>query len=742
MKVSAMSCSKAAAEQNQAICRRCLPTLWRLMVIPRWVPFLAAFISLACLLCIDAASSIRAQTVSSSGLPLDANGWTIFTASSNTNIIYVSSSTGNDSTGVIGDVNHPYKTIAKGLSLLRNGYPDWLLLKQGDTWIESNQLPNGASGLSATQPQVIGSYDPAHPGIVDPSTGPRPLIETNAALGGAIYALGNGFGLQGGNNIAFVGLEFYAYDRDPSNPNFNSATVGTAVGGLGTLNHFSWVLVEDCRFRFFSENLGFDASLAFASHGFSSNLTIRRNVIVDAYTINANGGNGIHLAGINNVTIEENVIDHNGYQASLTAAGQYKFNHNIYVSAYLTEYDPTTISNPIVLRGNIIANDASGSQLRSGGTITDNLWVHNPYPYSIGFPTAFQSVISNEVYTDAAGNSGQTFEWGPATGAPPGTNYNAGTGLWTNNIMAHAARLAGEGGIGLSISSGYTANVTNNILYDWWTPLLENSGTTGGSGDTGNVQDATGSNSEGYPDPTRTVGSYAGTLGLATTTAGFLAAARQQSKANWNPALTADAVNSHIRAGFGIKPTTSVPPSVPTGLAATVISSSQINTSWFQSNPGTYPVAKYNVFRNGNHVGTVASTSYQDSGLTAGATYTYTVAAVDTAGNTSAQSSPVSATTPTLPTPPSVVINSPANGATIKGNGSVNIASRASDPNGIHSITIMGDGVILQTCTGTTSCSVTWQGKIVAKGTHVITATATDNFGLQASATVTVLALK
>src|SRR5262249_32717043 len=152
-----------------------------------------------------------------------------------------------------------------------------------------------------------------------------------------------------------------------------------------------------------------------------------------------NGGNGIHIGGVNNLVIEENVIDHNGYEASLTLPAQYRFNHNIYVSAYITEYDPSTIMGPIVLRGNIIANDASGSQFRSGGTITNNLWVRNPYPYSIAFPTAFQSVISNDVYLEAAGNAGQPFNWGPASGKFS-TNYNMGSVTWSNNIMAHSTR--------------------------------------------------------------------------------------------------------------------------------------------------------------------------------------------------------------------------------------------------------------------------------------------------------------
>jgi len=52
-------------------------------------------------------------------------------------------------------------------------------------------------------------------------------------------------------------------------------------------------------------------------------------------------------------------------------------------------------------------------------------------------------------------------------------------------------------------------------------------------------------------------------------------------------------------------------------------------------------VKNYAVFRNDAQVGTPADTTYTDSGLTVSTTYTYTVKAVDTAGNTSAASVPL-----------------------------------------------------------------------------------------------------
>src|SRR6478735_7701128 len=70
------------------------------------------------------------QTIQS----FDGAGWTVFAPSADTRIVYVSSSTGDDRTGVIGNLDHPYKTLAAGRSRLRNGKPDWLLLKKGDTW--------------------------------------------------------------------------------------------------------------------------------------------------------------------------------------------------------------------------------------------------------------------------------------------------------------------------------------------------------------------------------------------------------------------------------------------------------------------------------------------------------------------------------------------------------------------------------------------------------------------------------
>jgi chitodextrinase len=100
--------------------------------------------------------------------------------------------------------------------------------------------------------------------------------------------------------------------------------------------------------------------------------------------------------------------------------------------------------------------------------------------------------------------------------------------------------------------------------------------------------------------------------------------------------------------GGGLPPPSDTqPPTTPTGLVATALSTSQIKLDW---NPATdnVGVTGYRVYRNGGStpIATVTSgTSYTDSGLAPATTHSYTVAAFDGAGNQSLPSALASATT-------------------------------------------------------------------------------------------------
>src|SRR5205809_448640 len=123
------------------------------------------------------------------------------------------------------------------------------------------------------------------------------------------------------------------------------------------------------------------------------------------------------------------------------------------------------------------------------------------------------------------------------------------------------------------------------------------------------------------------------------------------------------------------------PPSVPQGLTASAVSSSQINLSWAASSD-TVGVSGYRVYRNGTQIATTSATSFANTGLSASTTYSYTVAAYDAAGNLSAQSSSASATTPAPPdiTPPSVTINQAAGQADPTSASPINFTAVFSEP--------------------------------------------------------------
>src|SRR5262249_37437944 len=245
-------------------------------------------------------------------------------------------STGND----FNDgrtINTPVKTLYKGASLLRSGYPDWLLLKKGDTWtdqaLETAPGDNfGRGGRSSTEPMLVASY----------GTGARPLIKTVNGYNAIQFQGGTG-----GNYVAVVGLEFYSYQRDPSNPSYVGDANVLNANGIFMLNGFGWQLVEDCKISFYGNNLSYPVN-DLGNTG--ANLSLRRNVIVDAYNRDTVAhSQGIYTGGITGVLLEENLFDHNGWNATVSGGSRNVFNRNVYLQWNTTG---------VVARGNISTRSA------------------------------------------------------------------------------------------------------------------------------------------------------------------------------------------------------------------------------------------------------------------------------------------------------------------------------------------------------------------------------------------------
>jgi len=139
------------------------------------------------------------------------NGWTTFDLSPDSRVIYVSSSDGDDSNdGLTPDTAKA--TPEAGFALIRDGFPDFLLLKRGDTWRDTTltrrDLGDGRvgrvefkSGRSEKERIVISSYG-------NSTVRPRLEIETHF-----VNDSGRDY-----HNFAISGLAFISYKKEPGAP--------------------------------------------------------------------------------------------------------------------------------------------------------------------------------------------------------------------------------------------------------------------------------------------------------------------------------------------------------------------------------------------------------------------------------------------------------------------------------------------------------------------------------------------
>ncbi len=167
----------------------------------------------------------------------------------------------------------------------------------------------------------------------------------------------------------------------------------------------------------------------------------------------------------------------------------------------------------------------------------------------------------------------------------------------------------------------------------------------------------------------------------------------------------------------------STPPTVPDGVTVGDETLDSLTVSW---NPSTddVGVSLYIVRRDGVIVGSTGSTSFVDTSLDPATTYSYTVAAQDAAGNTSAESAAVPGTTLTPDvTPPSDPTNLTVDNVTRT---TIDISwSPSTDDVGVAGYTVRVDGAVHGT-TPATSYSI---GGLTAGTTYEISVEAFDAAG-------------
>ena len=166
-----------------------------------------------------------------------------------------------------------------------------------------------------------------------------------------------------------------------------------------------------------------------------------------------------------------------------------------------------------------------------------------------------------------------------------------------------------------------------------------------------------------------------------------------------------------------------VPPSAPTNPSANAADATHIALTWSPSTDNV-GVAGYRVRRDGALIGETNSTDFTDSELAEATTYTYSMIAFDAAGNASAASASVTATTPQAadtqpPSPPGDL-----QAAVGKGHKVQLSWLPAADDVGVMSYEVVRDDVIIDSVAG----PLTYVDN-ARRGVHIYYVVAVDGAG-------------
>jgi len=457
------------------------------------------------------ASNPASVTIQEQTTPPSTVGWTVFTPSADTKKIYVSLAGGGN-----GLSQSSPTSLQNGISLMEDGHPDWLLLKRGETYPPITGW--NKSGRSASEKMMIGSW-----GSMSDS---RPVLKSTddrSAFGVRFaYALKN-FALVDirleASQLADFGLEMSISGVPADDTNGSNILIeGVEVFGAKT-NGIQWQNGRRIK-----------------------NFSIRRSVFrnSDGYS----HSQGLLIAGVDNLLIEENLFDSNSPGATSDRAQ----------GLYLHQ-----TCGPAISRANIFSrNGHIGLQARSGGTVEFNLGIDNAISFEFG---------NNETSLNEEGNipyhASGTMRYNVATQGHHVIQRVLAHGFWISNassvtadenIAAHRGILTGYAEV-IRVDKSEDVSLTNSIGYKWFSTLnatpasiYSSTNVTQSNMDFRYVNPSV--TGAPYPDANRSIDTYAQSVGLANRDA-FLARAIANDKSNWDPRFTAREVVKYFRSGFG-----------------------------------------------------------------------------------------------------------------------------------------------------------------------------------------------
>ena len=134
-------------------------------------------------------------------------------------------------------------------------------------------------------------------------------------------------------------------------------------------------------------------------------------------------------------------------------------------------------------------------------------------------------------------------------------------------------------------------------------------------------------------------------------------------------------------------------------------------------------VTEYHVFRNNSFISTTTQTTYLDSGLNPDTTYSYSLTALDLAGNESNDTQDFATTgTNSDTTPPSVTLTNPGTGTTVSG--LVTLTTTATDNVGVVGVQFQINGSSLGSEDTIPPYSQSWDTSSLSPGSYSLTAQA------------------
>ena len=488
--------------------------------------------------------------------PQDLIGFTVVSPSLDSQVIYVSYSEGSDANDGFSETS-PVQSLAAGLALAREGFPDHVLLKRGDVWpnttLGEGVSPLIKSGRSETEPQVLSYYG---------ASGNRPTLEYQG-----VFFKGEQYYLQ---FFHLIGLAFHDTSLDFDHANFTgvSTSAGNQLRFFDGNNH---ILVEDCKSIFTElkfQAYDTDQNDDLVATEYPQDVFIRRNIFTGIYFEEAaqyglpdsntsKRPSNMYISGVRGqLLIEDNVFDYGGWTADprMPDGTSNTRNHNVYMQYGMSGVAEIRVRNNIVVRGSHL-----GFHGRSGGYFEDNYFARNSIGMQMGYPgypmdtdtpaVAHRNVIA-EGYNVVRGEQNPDGTWTNETNAGSRATWGINTeeigeayvsikdnivaeihdtGEWRKNYE--------DSGLQTWDYSGAQQNTIhefeNNIAWNWTT-----------SPDY--------SNAENYVDPGRKLSDYNESLGGSNDFDEFMDRVKNREVGAWDFADEAISINAYIRAGYQV----------------------------------------------------------------------------------------------------------------------------------------------------------------------------------------------